>query len=114
MKDDQYPKFQWSRFVGANRSEQIVIRGDNWKEITDGIEEVAEYIDLVEATTAPVAVKDPTEDWTQRDDVPQSNMTKCEVCGQPMEFKTGTSKAGKPWKGYFCTSGEKHPVVWIR
>ena len=35
----------------------------------------------------------------------------CPICKQPMTPKQGVSKAGKPWKGYFC-SNRDHPPVW--
>lgn len=108
MKD--YNKFQWSRFVGGNK-EQIVVRGDSWTEVTEGINAVQEYINLVEAVSKPV--KDPTEDWTQRTDTgaPESKH-KCEVCGQIQEFKSGTTNK-KSWSGWFCPE-KGHPVVWSR
>lgn len=40
--------------------------------------------------------------------------TVCSVCGAPLQYKTGTNKAGKPYKGYFCTQGVGHPVVWVK
>lgn len=109
MKD--YNKFQWSKFVGRNRNEQIVVRADTWEEITEGINAVKEYVDLIEAVSeAP----DPTDSWPQQESLAPDVSKKCQMCGKPMEFRTGTSKTNKPWKGWFCTSGEKHPVEWIR
>lgn len=37
----------------------------------------------------------------------------CPVCGQPMKYKEGISKAGKPYRGYFC-SVKDHPPVWVK
>ena len=36
----------------------------------------------------------------------------CLTCGQPAEMKSGVSKAGKPWKGIFCTADKQH-VQWL-
>jgi hypothetical protein len=107
-----YPKFQWSKFVGANRDQQIVVRAEKWTHITKGIEKAMEYAEKVEE--GPIEVSDPTDKFVGSGtaNAPDAN-PKCEVCGQPMEYKTGTSKAGKTWKGFFCTSGEKHPVKWV-
>jgi hypothetical protein len=107
MKD--YNKYQWSRFVGGNK-EQIVVRGDSWEEVTEGINAVQEYINLVEATQTPKA--DP--EWIAKgDNEVHESKNKCEVCGKSMEFKSGTSQAGKPWKGWFC-SEKGHPVQWSK
>lgn len=37
----------------------------------------------------------------------------CEVCGSPTNFKSGVNKAGKPYKGYFCTVNKDH-VKWVK
>ena len=34
----------------------------------------------------------------------------CGSCGEQMEFKQGTSKTGKPWKGWFCKIREHDPI----
>ncbi len=38
----------------------------------------------------------------------------CPQCGSEMKFREGTSKAGKPYKGYFCTNRtlNKETNVW--
>ena len=38
----------------------------------------------------------------------------CSVCGGVAEFKQGTSKTGKPWKGYFCTVDKDHEPRWVK
>lgn len=38
----------------------------------------------------------------------------CAVCGSPTEYKEGTSKAGKAYKGYFCTKDRTHAPVWVK
>lgn len=37
----------------------------------------------------------------------------CEVCGSEMKFRSGTSKAGKPYKAFFCESGEKTHTLFV-
>ena len=37
----------------------------------------------------------------------------CNDCGEPMELRQGVSKAGKPWKGYFCPADKTHKPVWV-
>lgn len=50
-----------------------------------------------------------------RQELPAGNGRACEQCGAPAQFKQGTNSSGKPYKGYFCTSGERgHPVQWVR
>lgn len=44
---------------------------------------------------------------------PQATKYTCRICGEPAEFKQGISKAGKPWKGYFCSANKEH-VSWLR
>lgn len=37
----------------------------------------------------------------------------CEECGGPMTYRKGTSKAGKPYKGWFCSKRDcKGKPVW--
>ena len=38
---------------------------------------------------------------------------KCSQCGRTTEYKSGTSKVGKAYKGWFC-SEKGHPVEWIK
>ena len=41
------------------------------------------------------------------------NTHPCKTCGGMAEFKSGTAKSGKEWKGYFCKSNKDH-VEWVR
>jgi len=36
----------------------------------------------------------------------------CDKCGAEAELKSGTTKAGKTWKGLFCKSDKEH-VKWL-
>lgn len=38
----------------------------------------------------------------------------CEVCGSEMTFKEGTSKTDKPYKAWFCSSGERTHTVFVK
>jgi len=47
---------------------------------------------------------------------PDPDAIPCAKCGAPMEYKEGTSKAGKDYRGWFCpnsTATDKHPPVWV-
>lgn len=37
----------------------------------------------------------------------------CTTCGNKLTYKEGTSKAGKPYKGYFC-SERGHEPQWVK
>jgi hypothetical protein len=39
---------------------------------------------------------------------------KCPVCSKKMEFREGTNRSGKPYKGFFCQDREcEGKPVWI-
>jgi hypothetical protein len=42
-----------------------------------------------------------------------SSVPRCEG-GVEMQYNEGTSKAGKPYKGWFCRCGGDHPPEWVR
>jgi len=37
----------------------------------------------------------------------------CGTCGKEMTYKEGISKAGKPYKGWFCLEREHEPI-WLK
>lgn len=37
----------------------------------------------------------------------------CPECGGQMAYKEGTTKTGKPYKGYFCITDRSHKPVWL-
>lgn len=44
----------------------------------------------------------------------KTNPPKCAVCRTKMEFREGTNRGGKPYKGFFCPDREcKGRPVWI-
>ena len=42
------------------------------------------------------------------------NIRTCKECEASMDFKRGTSKAGKDWAGWFCSASKEHAVDWER
>ena len=48
-------------------------------------------------------------------EAPTEEVYTCNVCGDPMTFRAGTNKAGKPYKGYFCPRKRcKGEPIWVR
>ena len=44
----------------------------------------------------------------------EGNSLKCSVCGKKMTYREGESRAGKPYKGYFCPDRDcEGKPVWI-
>ena len=44
----------------------------------------------------------------------EGNSLKCSVCGKKMQYREGESRAGKPYKGYFCPDRDcEGKPVWI-
>jgi hypothetical protein len=62
----------------------------------------------IEATGAKVVKEEtkPLEATTQ------SQERFCGTCGEKMDFRSGTSKTGKPWKGWFCPKDKTHEPIW--
>lgn len=81
------------------------------KELADKYESVVMYLEkrgftqVKEGTTTT-----PTATAT----TPTTKEIYCSDCGNKMELKTGTSKAGKSWKGYFCPKDKDHAVQWVK
>lgn len=44
--------------------------------------------------------------------LPAGQGVQCSTCGGPTNFKSGTSRAGKPYKGHFCVANRDHTPVW--
>lgn len=94
---DECKKFQWSKF-SEDRSEQFVIRTENWQELVDyrvktNVLLVVKNEPVVSA--APIAPAKPTEQAGFPDHV-------CSIHNTPMIYKEGISKAGKPYKVWSC------------
>ena len=48
-----------------------------------------------------------------KDDDGDVRVFNCEACGGPMTYRKGTSKAGKPYKGWFCNKRNcKGTTIW--
>ena len=57
----------------------------------------------------------PMDDGNRKEEGPtKANPPKCSVCGRKMTYREGESRAGKPYKGFFCpeTDCEGKPV-WL-
>lgn len=84
-----------------------------WEEIEKQEIELKDRSDIKES----IQESDPTEKWPEAvSSAPPLPVRKCTACGAPMEFKSGTNKTGKPYKGWFCSDKTKsgHPVEWVR
>jgi hypothetical protein len=57
----------------------------------------------------------PSESCPTTPEEPSSNAPpNCPECHQTMVYREGTSKAGKPYKGYFCPDRDcKGEPVWV-
>jgi hypothetical protein len=102
MDDKGYPRFQFSVFDKNGHDGQWVVRGDEWEQflmdkeaVMEEVNKNAEKHDPISHVTADV------------------NTHPCKTCGNSTEFKSGTSKTGKDWKGYFCKANKDH-VEWVR
>ena len=63
--------------------------------------------------TSPSPLKQTKTDEVVREPIKNTDGD-CEVCGATLEFKTGTTKDGKKYQGFFCPNskvGEKHTVT---
>ena len=98
--EDKYPKFQWSKFKGASREEQYVVRADTLDELTDAIEALKTHL---EESKDVDEVLDEAADATR----------KCKVCGKQLTRRDGVSKTGKAWAGWFCED-KGHEPQWER
>jgi len=98
--DNGFPKFQWSKFKGPAREEQYVIRADDLEELFMAIEalklRINEGKDIDEALEE-VAVSKKI----------------CSVCNEQMTYRTGVSKVGKKWAGWFCQD-KSHSPEWVK
>lgn len=64
-------------------------------------------------TISPSPLKQTKTDEVVREPIKNTDGD-CEVCGATLEFKTGTTKDGKKYQGFFCPNskvGEKHTVT---
>ncbi|MBU0626930.1 ERF family protein [Patescibacteria group bacterium] len=73
--------------------------------------------DPVASETPPVPTF-PGTDEPFKEPFAQSGAPVCQKCGKEMIFKSGTSKAGKPWKAYRCPDwkfgSEEHDSQFIK
>lgn len=103
------PKLQYSRFVGPNRSGQIVVRSDDFDEFTELYAKMMAFVKENGMEDAPSPQNGNTE-WLSKD---ENTPVKCHICGQPTIEKRGTSKSGKDWHALFCSSDDKSHTRWL-
>ena len=65
------------------------------------------------ATNAPSSPS-ATHATIDRSNEPFQEEVFCKVCNDLMDFKQGTTKAGKSYKGYFCKTDKNHEPLWIK
>lgn len=96
-----YPKVQYSVFVGGQRGKQFVLRGETIEEIAELKRELDEQIlSKMEESVESEGHDEPTY--------------KCEKCKGPAALKTGISKkTDKEWKGIFCRDEMCKEVKWL-
>lgn len=100
--NDSFPRFQYSIFDRNGADAQYVVRNNDWDAFIEDCELVKQIVEDNQAKQDPIMAV--TKDV---------NTHPCKNCGGLTEFKEGVSKAGKPWKGYFCKSQSTH-VEWVR
>ena len=103
MSENNFPKFQYSLFLKGNRSEQVVIRSNDWEEF----KELKEKVDLIVEK-----VETRTEQNGESQEPKQNGGDKskpCLTCGADAVKRSG-EKNGKKWAGWFCQENEH--VEW--
>ncbi len=57
----------------------------------------------------------PTGDENGKEGGPtKANPPRCSVCGRKMTYREGESRAGKPYKGFFCPESDcEGKPVWV-
>lgn len=87
-------RYQYSKFLGDNREEQIVIRCDNWEEFKEAGINIGVNVDKI--VHPPEEKNEPTKPITKETQKPidiRDYENLCEKCGS----KKGISKAGNPY-----------------
>lgn len=94
-------KFQWSKF-SEDRSEQFVIRTENWQELVDYRIRTNVLVSPIKVTATPATPAQAPAQTT----VPVVDTVAhlCSVHNVPMTFRSGVGKnTGKPYKLWSCT-----------
>ena len=90
-----YPKVQYSVFVGGNRGKQFVLRGETIEEVTALKRELDEKI-MDKMEESPVATPEAPR-------AAPSGDKQCTKCGGTATYREGiNAKTNKPWKAEFC------------
>lgn len=54
------------------------------------------------------------EETNESEKPSKENPPKCSVCGKKMTYREGESRAGKPYKGFFCPENDcEGKPVWL-
>lgn len=97
-------KFQWSKF-SDDRSEQFVIRTENWQELVDYRIRTNVLIEPKKVEQQVIPTKAPIQPVAPV--VTDDGAHVCPVHNTPMTFKSGVGKStGKPYKVWSCTQKE--------
>lgn len=86
-----FPKYQWSFFPHGDNGEQYVARSDSYEGFKEARKNILDLIDFPAKVTQEKLEKTTKELKTKE----------CE-CGAIKTLKTGVSKQGKKWAGWFC------------
>lgn len=95
-------------FSFINGQPGLVIRGNHSKEISQRLDAILPVFKRFKEAVDGGRVE--KAEQTQHN---ASEGHFCSECGAAMEFKSGTSKQGKPWKGWFCSKSRDHKPLWI-
>ena len=95
-------------FALADLSLPVMIEGD------ESPTSVAEMVSAIEKSFRPSGGAAQLASQAQQQQAAQSSGHPCSKCGQPANFKEGTNRSGKPYKGWFCTSGSDGHVDWVK
>lgn len=82
-------------------------------------ESIASADEIAKATRPSANGQTPTGDILARaaakrhEPITNDKQYDCGICGEPAEYRVGTSKAGNPYRGVFCSADRTH-VTWLK
>jgi predicted RNA-binding Zn-ribbon protein involved in translation (DUF1610 family) len=105
-----FNKWQYSVFVKNGVDGQLVVRSNDEEEFWGMVKKLNEYVIQKNGGQLPLPVKQVS---AVVDDKPQS--IDCPQCGEVMQYRSGVGKtSGKPYKAWFCTSGDRSHTQWLK
>jgi len=90
-------KYQWSKFIGENRDEQVVIRTDNWEEFKEAKDNI-DSLFFFNETKEEQPITDTRPQAVNKTEKPQSVVEYQKSCPQCGAEKVLNPKTGK----WFC------------